>query len=591
MSFGFRKSEKERSGFRSTGVRIGMILSGMILCGVIFLSGCGKSDRKGKGEQPEDEKFEAYTEELFCREVSASQISLHYTLKEPEKYGITSAATAYGGVNADSMQVKAAAENIDQVLQRFAYEELTVENRITYDLLNQYQRELKQEADYLYYEEPLNTVSGVQTQIPVVLSEYQFYDRADVEDYLKILGETRSYFQQIIAFEKEKSRQGLFLSDEMVDRVLEQCRAFLEMGNNNYLYSTFVTRVSELQELSEKEKSDYIQKNAKQMEESVLPAYEDLIAAVEALKGTGTNEQGLCYLPEGKQYYELLVQQNVGVTETIRELEQQTRDQIAEDITGMEDAVNEAKQAAAVLYQGTAERMLDKLKNGIGTAFPQIPDTSLQVKYVPEEMQEHLSPAFYMIPAIDYTEENVIYVNQAQMRDDLTLFTTLAHEGYPGHLYQTLYFENTDPDPVRSILNYGGYVEGWATYAEMCSYYLTPLPKMQATLLQKNSSVLLALYALADMGIHYEGWSRMDTIRFYNNYGIKDADTINKIYDLILGSPGNYLKYYVGYLKFLEMKKEWVRNGNSSQKEFHNAVLQVGPAPFEIVEKYMLSDR
>ena len=238
------------------------------------------------------------------------------------------------------------------------------------------------------------------------------------------------------------------------------------------------------------------------------------------------------------------------------------------------------------MEDGKAERILEKLKKGIGTAFPEIPKTSLRIKYVPEEMQEHLSPAFYMIPAIDYTEENVIYVNQTQMRDDLALFTTLAHEGYPGHLYQTIFFESTNPDPIRSILNFGGYVEGWATYAEMCSYYLMPLSKTQAAILQKNSSVILALYALADMGIHYEGWSRMDTVEFYARYGIKDAETVDKIYNLILGSPGNYLKYYIGYIKFLELKKEWIKSGNQSQKEFHKAVLSVGPAPFEIVGKY-----
>lgn len=166
------------------------------------------------------------------------------------------------------------------------------------------------------------------------------------------------------------------------------------------------------------------------------------------------------------------------------------------------------------------------------------------------------------------------------------LFTTLAHEGYPGHLYQTIFFESTNPDPIRSILNFGGYVEGWATYAEMCSYYLMPLSKTQAAILQKNSSVILALYALADMGIHYEGWSRMDTVEFYARYGIKDAKTVDKIYNLILGSPGNYLKYYIGYIKFLELKKEWIKSGNQSQKEFHKAVLSVGPAPFEIVGKY-----
>lgn len=75
---------------------------------------------------------------------------------------------------------------------------------------------------------PLNTVNGVQTQIPIVLSEYQFYDRTDVEAYLDVLSETRDYFQQIIAFEREKADKGLFLSDEMADQVLEQVMHFLQ---------------------------------------------------------------------------------------------------------------------------------------------------------------------------------------------------------------------------------------------------------------------------------------------------------------------------------------------------------------------------
>ena len=560
----------------------------ILFSSIFFLNGCEATflEEKKSSKEAENERFASFTEKLFCKEVATSQISLHYTLKEPEAYGIDKADTAYGMIQTDSTQIKTAAENMQQALYTFSYEKLNVKNRITYDLLKQYLRNLREEADYLYYEEPLNTVNGVQTQIPIVLSEYQFYDRTDVEAYLDVLSETRDYFQQIIAFEREKADKGLFLSDEMADQVLEQCNAFLAMGNGNYLYSTFVSRIGELQELSEKEKSDYIQQNARQMEEQVYPAYEDLIQAVKELKGKGTNEKGLCYFPEGRKYYEWYIQQSVGVTDTIQELEQQTRRQISEDITGMEEAVNEAKQAAAIMENGKAERILEKLKKGIANAFPEIPKTSLRIKYVPEEMQEHLSPAFYMIPAIDYTEENVIYVNQIQMRDDLTLFTTLAHEGYPGHLYQTIFFESTDPDPVRSILNFGGYVEGWATYAEMCSYYLMPLSKTQAAILQKNSSVILALYALADMGIHYEGWSRMDTVEFYARYGIKDAETVDKIYDLILGSPGNYLKYYIGYVKFLELKKEWIKSGNQSQKEFHKAVLSVGPAPFEIVGKY-----
>lgn len=200
-------------------------------------------------------------------------------------------------------------------------------------------------------------------------------------------------------------------------------------------------------------------------------------------------------------------------------------------------------------------------------------------------MEEYLSPAFYMIPAIDNTSENVIYINQGQTREGLNLYTTLAHEGYPGHLYQTVYFSSKNTDPIRSILDFGGYVEGWATYAEMMSYYMAPLSKDEATLLQKNSSVILALYALADMGIHYDGWSLTDTAAFFKMYGITDVNAIKSIYELIIGDPGNYLKYYLGYLKFFQLKKEIAGQLQSdfSQKEFHRAVLDVGPAPFDIV--------
>ena len=365
------------------------------------------------------------------------------------------------------------------------------------------------------------------------------------------------------------------------------------MGDGNYLYSTFADRIEDVEELTKEEKSDYIQDNALAVSDCVFPAYENLISSLEELRGSGENEKGLVNLPDGADYYELVVRRATGSERSVEEMEDLTRRQITDDLEAMEQVLGitteEAQEAAASMTQDSAGLILSKLQDGIKETFPEAPDTALEVKYVPEEMEDHLSPAFYMIPAIDNTEENVIYINRAHMNDDLTLFTTLAHEGYPGHLYQTVYYESTDPDPIRSVMDFGGYVEGWATYAEMGSYYLTPLSKEQAVLLQKNSSIILGLYALADMGIHYEGWSRMDTVAFFSNYGITDTETIEQIYELIIGSPGNYLKYYIGYVEFLELKKDWAEEKGTefSQKEFHEAVLEVGPAPFDIVEKYI----
>lgn len=558
------------------------------LTGMLLLSACG-------ARKPEDQnqKFEEYTKELFCSEVASNTINLHYTLKNPEDYGITGSEVSLGSFESDTDMIKASAENMWQSLQKFSYDGLDLQNRITFDILGYQIKTIERNADYILYEEPLGLVSGVQTQLPVVLSEYRFYDRQDVETYLELLEMTEDYFDSLIKFEREKAEKGLFMADYALDTVLDQCRAFLDMGDGNYLYSTFVDRVKDVKELTKEEISDYIQDNALAVSDYIFPAYEKLISALEELRGTGENEKGLVYLPDGADYYELVVRQSTGSDRSVEEMEDLTRRQMTDDLEAMEQVLGitteEAQEAAAAMTQDSAELILSKLQDGIKEAFPEAPDTALEIKYVPEEMEEHLSPAFYMIPAIDNTEENVIYINRAHMNDDLTLFTTLAHEGYPGHLYQTVYYENTDPDPIRSVMDFGGYVEGWATYAEMGSYYLTPLSKEQAVLLQKNSSIILGLYALADMGIHYEGWSRMDTVAFFSNYGITDAETIERIYELIIGSPGNYLKYYIGYVEFLELKKDWAEEKGTgfSQKEFHEAVLEVGPAPFDIVEKYM----
>ena len=577
-----------KSVYRNPRKNINILVAAVVSGSLLLLSACGTEE---PGDQ--NEKFEEYTQEVFCNEVSSNTINLHYTLKNPEDYGITDYEVSLGSFESDPDMIKVSAENMRQSLQEFSYEGLNLQNRITFDILEYQVKSAEKNADYVLYEEPLGLVSGVQTQFPVVMSEYRFYDRQDVETYLELLEMTGEYFDSLIKFEREKADAGLFMADYALDTVLEQCRAFLDMGDGNYLYSTFADRIGDVKKLTKEEKSNYIQDNALAVSDYVFPAYEKLISSLEELRGSGENEKGLVNLPDGADYYELLVRRSTGSDRSVEEMEDLTRRQITDDLEAMEQVLGitteEAQEAATSMTQDSAGLTLSKLQDGIKEAFPEAPDTALEVKYVPEEMEEHLSPAFYMIPAIDNTGENVIYINRAHMNDDLTLFTTLAHEGYPGHLYQTIYYESTDPDPVRSVMDFGGYVEGWATYAEMGSYYLTPLSREQAVLLQKNSSIILGLYALADMGIHYEGWSRMDTVAFFSNYGITDSETIERIYELIIGSPGNYLKYYIGYVEFLELKKDWAEEKGTgfSQKEFHEAVLKVGPAPFDIVEKYM----
>lgn len=553
-------------------------------------------------DRGENLRFETYTQQLFCEEVSNNTITLHYTLKNPAAYGITAPPVSMGTISTDSLSIAAAAENALSCLRQFQRSKLTDENQLTYDVLENTFTSYIAQAPYTLYEEPLAPLTGTQAQLPLVLSEYQFYTTKDIDTYLELLTKMPEYFRALLDFEVEKSRQGLFMSADSADQIIEECETFLSLGENNYLYATFQERISDLN-LSKSQRSSYIEANASCIETYVFPSYLLLKEGLENLRTTGTNPYGLCYLPRGKEYYELLVASETGSYRSIDELKSLANSQIMQDLRDMQEVLVNipeeiSPESDIFSSQGTyfddsnPQSILTNLRPEITKQFPAPPDVDIQIKYVTKSMEDYLSPAFYMIPAIDNSKENVIYINSGHIHDDLSLFTTLAHEGYPGHLYQTTYFESLNPDPIRSIMDCGGYTEGWATYCEMLSYYFAPIPKENAILFQKNASVMLGLYALADIGIHYDGWTLTETLDFFSEYGLDDSDTVQQIYALIVGDPGNYLKYYIGYVEFLELKKVAIEKWGEdfTQQRFHQKVLDAGSVPFGILRKWVLAN-
>ena len=241
------------------------------------------------------------------------------------------------------------------------------------------------------------------------------------------------------------------------------------------------------------------------------------------------------------------------------------------------------------LSWNTPEEMLEHLKTCMEADFPMPSDNHYEVKTVEPAMQKYLSPAFYLTAPMDDPDENNIYINPAYNHTDIELFTTLAHEGCPGHLYETVSSYDQDFTPLRHILNFGGYTEGWATYVEMLSYDYADLDPLLARALQLNASATLSLYASIDIGVHQEGWDRDIVLEFLSDHGISSVEAADHIYELVVEAPANYLKYYVGYLEFLELKKDALNHYGSdyNDKAFHQALLAIGPAPFSIIQKYL----
>lgn len=534
--------------------------------------------------------FLDFTNQLFVSELSSNALSLHYTLSNPEEYGLEATPATFGSFDGDQNEYYCSIENQLALLSTFKYEELDKKNQTTYNVLLDFLTQSQQGADYYYFYEPLSPYTGLHTQLPILLAEFPLNSMANVETYLDLLESIPDYFLSLLAFEEEKYKQELFMSDSQLETVLADCQGFIDIPEH-YLITTFSSRLQEVPNLSASQMQEFSVRNEYLVNTVMKNAYQSLIDGLGLFSGVSTTG-GLCFYPDGRSYYSFLVRSSTGSSRSIAEISTLIKSQIQEDFDALQDAVKSTTSTEnSDFFQmyNTPQSMLNYLEEEMEHAFPAKAHVSTSIKDVPSELEDYLSPAFYLIPPIDAPFENTIYINNSHMSDDLTLFTTLAHEGFPGHLYQTTYFYNTNPDPVRSILSYGGYAEGWATYTEMCSYYMTDLS--DACLSQKNASIMLGLYAYTDIGIHDEGWSLADTIKFYKTYGITDTEAIQRIYDLVLATPTNYLKYYVGYLEFLALKKKCIATWGEdfTQIKFHEAVLEAGPMSFDLLEDFVLT--
>ena len=572
-----------------------MVLAVSLFAGCVHFESIEYSQEISE-ENPETiEAFDQFINDIFETEVTENTINLHFTISDPEKYGITDYPVTLGDLSNDAMSdSNARLENYLSGLSSFSYTELTLNQQLTYDILENYFQLQLDMADMYLYDELLRPSTGVQAQLPILYEEYSFNSKKDVEDYLKLLALTDEYFDQIISFEKEKADAGLFMSDFACQNIIDQCNAFIADSDNHYLIETFNTRIDKLTGLSQSEKDHYRLQNEKMLHEHIFPAYENLAAALTDLLGSGTNENGLCYFPEGKQYYEYLLAYNTGASESVKTLENMISNERVKVLQESSDLTTENPElwelaSEATLTPTDSATTLNHLKEVMLDDFPAPPETGYTVNYIDDCVADYLAPAFYVIAPIDDYSHNSIYINETTDTTNISYFTTLAHEGFPGHLYQTVMTYESGIEPVRSILNYSGFVEGWATYVEFQSYHYAGLDDDVATILELNQDATLSLYASTDIGIHYEGWTLEDTKKFWNNYGITNDDAIESIFELIVEEPTHYLKYYIGFLKFEELKKETSLKNikNYNDKSFHQAVLSIGPAPFDIVDKYL----
>ncbi len=611
-------------------------------------------------------QFEQLSHDLLYTELSGNTINLHYTLAYPENYGLSSDPILPSSFTGND--TRAQITEWQYRLSRIDPQKLSTQDRYAYLLFDRFLALTLEGADFTYYADPLSPSSGMVSGLPVLLADYTFRTKKDVEDYLGILEQTGTYFDALIRYEQEKSSAGLFMSDASADNVIEQCDSIMDpvllKDGCHFLQQTFTERLDGLISdgiITEEEKQQYIHKNDLLLTTVMDPAYERVGDAFLVLKGTGTNPYGLCYYPEGKEYYMYLLVRTTGSSRSIPEIRKLLEMDYQENFHALRDLVrdhpglsemsakdfslalniqdsysghsvdlNTAEHSAAPYHSDSSgipvqssdtpcqlsDAILDDLQKQMEPDFPKLSCISIdkekredesesnpitcQLKMVSPSMETYSSPAYYLTPPIDDLQHNTIYLNEPNITDDLTLYTTLAHEGYPGHLYQTVYSQSflnqQNASCIRSLMHYGGFVEGWAVYVENLSYgYAAQLTKNEETAAyieacRLNRNLHLCLYSYMDIAIHYDGATPEQIRRFLENLGLGQHTNVETIYEYLVEEPCNYLKYYLGYLEFLSLKQqaEELWGTDYSDYRFHKFVLETGPSDFRSLGELLL---
>lgn len=533
--------------------------------------------------------FQSLLEEEYLYRISQDALSLRFSLRNPDKYLNCSDVSLFEDLSSDGIN-KDLSHNKDfySSLNQLDKDSLSSRDQFVYDVVKDYYYRNLKLQEYPYYQEIISSQSGKLMDYSLLLSQYPFYSKKDIVQYFSIIENTDIFFSCIFDYETEKFRRGLGMNSILLEEIISYCN---DSNTEQLLITSFQDRIRPLSFLTHEEKQLFLKQNKKIIYDIYLPSLQSLGNKLTLFRGQTKNEKGLCHFPKGKQYYQLLLCCATNTDKSPFLLYHQIQEERAFQIHQMKQLLSSNPDLLA-MYDNyhfpnlTPSEMLEVLQNEMITDFPTSVNVDYSIHSVNSVLEDFCAPAFYLIAPLDYYIENHIFYNSKKVTSSLDLFTTLAHESYPGHLYQTVMSYHYGLEPIRSTLSFPGYTEGWATFVEDKSYFYTKMNPNVASLYVLHHDILLSLYSSADIGIHYYGWDIKQCHDFFSKYNINNPDITHDIYLSILRQPTNYLKYYVGAMEFNQLENDFsLKYENFSKEDFYQQILKIGPSPFYLLKK------
>lgn len=556
----------------------------------IGITGCSTKDT-------DPTSFDTFIDELPQRFIDEDDMNLEYLFVHPENYGFKETLLQLPYANEEDYKTAIAdSKDILASLENFDYDSLNDDQKLTYDILkDNLERSLLTSAYYDLDNSYLGSFVSFQAQLPFLLDEFNFDSKHELDSYFNILQTSVETFHKYVEIEKNRQEKGTGMSKTILDKTIEQCKNFSNT-ERVYLIDTINAKIDTLEFLSDTEKADAKKKNEELLMNNLVVAYRNTAEELSQLT-PDESDLGLANQPDGKEYYEALLKQRTGLDMSVEEvldyLDKKENEVMFElmAFSNSHPGVLDSVDFESLKYSDftSVDETLNYLQTQIFGDFPQLDELNYKVSTVDESMKDNFSPAAYLQSRIDspLTTQESIIIN-GNYED--SIFLTVAHEGYPGHMYQNVYFKSLQLPTVRYLLDYNGYSEGWATYIEsIASTYATTEDKTLIDLYNINTKLTQIYMCQFDIGIHYEGWNRTEfknqLEEVFGKGSITDED-INEQYNIFLETPTNYLQYYLTGFQFADLQKKTkdALGDEYNAVEFHEVILNTGPSSFAILQ-------
>lgn len=559
-------------------------------------TGCSKKD---SGE--EQKKFDEFMKQEFVESMEQSYPNTHIILENPKDYGVDTSKTKVQidkELNETTMKEnKELNEKSAKAFKEFDRDTLSDEQKETYDIYSymlDYTTEMN-DSKFDYMSMPLESMTGMHTQLPTLFSDWTLRNEQDVKDVITLMKSVRPYMDSILAYTKKQEEKGTLMLD--IKSVKEYCEKVVKEDVNSSVLTGLNESIDNLK-LGDDKTKQYKAELKKAFQEYFLPAYSDIIKTMKELDSSKNNTLGLCHMKNGKEYYELLFKQATGTDKSIEDIKKELNSMSRSSLLAVQSVISKNKNLYDEYVNGKIktkykdfESMLKDLDKDIKDDFPSVGTLNYRIRPIGEDLASGGVAAYFNIPALDGTTPKQIRVNMLEDAlnvQSLETFSTVAHEGIPGHMYQIAYAYKNVKDPWRnSMASFLGYTEGYATYTELYALKYLDGVSADAVKLQQNMVVYQdCLIALADIGIHYEGWTKEDLSNFLEENGLGVSD-VSDFYNQLQANPTAFLSYYVGYVQIANLKKDAQEElkDKFNDRDFHEAILKSGAAPFHVVEE------